>query len=320
MQTSIGERVFGHPYGYFFAPWGEFTPGPHGFAYTYRPRAGQRLTFMGVDHEEDNAPRIHEEWNDFMAETQGRDCVAIHEGRTPTTKVLDEENVMQYGYEGPLLILLAKKHNVPFISGEPLRKDEVAALLTMFPPELLMYYYVTRQLPQWQRMPSVTRPPIEQYAKYTFNCYRSHMRWSNRDYSQEWLAKQHEVLFDLPFDPHDAPFFLEHTANYATLTSPIKGIARACNLIRDIHLMHLYAKYKDLGKNIFDVHGWQHLKVLAPAIPYLTRAALQNPDTSDLGGRYIIEFYQYLKAIQQNSAVHLGNIATTLVTPAIQSR
>ena len=183
--------------------------------------------------------------------------VIINEGGVwPRSESLDL--AYEEGCEPQWLQNFGIRMGVEVVSPE-LSNEGVDLLLTEgFTPAEIACYYFVRQVPQWQR--STRRPDFATYIQGKMDYYRPLL---NFDFSLPNLVTLYEDTYHKTFDRTNTRFFLEQSAGYMlTPTSRVQQVSIACNMGRDINLLHTIEQYSKENVSTLTGFGWTHIRAL----------------------------------------------------------
>lgn len=240
---------------------------------------GLCLIGLGLTHRSDLSNPHHQILSrkaaDFTTFTdrlgRGHRRVIINEGGVwPYSKSLDL--AYEEGGEAQWLQNFGMQIDTEVVSPE-LPNEGVDLLLDEgFTPEEIACYYFVRQVPQWQRL--TRRPDFSTYIQREMDRYRPLLSF---DFSLPNLITLYEDTYHKHFSQLDTRFFLEQSTGYMlNPTSRVQQVTIACNMGRDINLIHTIQRYFNEDVSVLTGFGWTHIRALQPRLQWTSLSSHQS--------------------------------------------
>lgn len=229
----------------------------------------QILYFLGVPHttdpKSDTISKIKYYWKNFLDKTKKSKRVSMLEGGIRPVAKNETDAVHRYGEPG-LVVYLADKEGVDYVSPEPDESWEIQKLVDKFPKNEVIYYYFARSLDSYLRFRiDKSQERLEKNLNYFFKKYKKVTGWTDFDFSLENFIKIHDDL-------HDHKFSFEDLKCFEIDSHPGRNeIAAESSKIRNIYIASQIIDNWSKGKNLFVVFGSGHAIVQEPALKELLR-------------------------------------------------
>ncbi len=218
-----------------------------------KSKTDKQLEYLGVHHSNDphrpDLDFLRARWQQFLAETEGKDRVLLVEGGV-RHGMADETSALTSGSETGLFSFLGEREGVEIISPEPDRSQEILELSGKHGRDETVYYYFIRMAAQWQRTKS-----DEGFTDYLTRCLewiKELSGWTDYDFSMEHMGALYTQRHGQPLNPSTT---IPH-GDYSPFGNPL---SKSSGLIRDKFMVGEIAKLWSEGKSIFVVYGNGHL-------------------------------------------------------------
>ncbi|MEK7135411.1 MAG: hypothetical protein AAB780_01770 [Patescibacteria group bacterium] len=217
------------------------------------------LYYFGEAHSNDIShpqwPKWHEFWKDFLNKTENKKRIVFIEGNSTHLYSNEEEAILSAGGMG-LAVLKAKQNNIEVYSPEPGREEEMSEIEKLHPSELVIYFYIARQVAQWGRMME-PKPGIEAYLGNYLKYYQT---------SFEAVKNTHKELFNKDFDQNDTGFFHSIVDPIFPERSVINTISQEVNNMRDRYIANKICEYIRNDLSVFAQFGHTHVVMQEPLL------------------------------------------------------
>ena len=212
-------------------------------------RGGGALHYFGASHTYDPADpqvgQIEEAWKRF------RPDIAFNEGGSPPYEKTIEEAVRKSGEAG-LVRFLAMRDDIPVMSIDPSRAEEVAVLSSKFTREEIKLFFLLRSAMQFIARNGSAGVDAEMERILEIYDGSPGLRGSPRSVDEiRRLYPAYPVVPPDHFDP----------AKRGTLFNEI-----ASSDFRDRHMVDLLTKHLRDGRRVFAVAGGSHVFMQEPAL------------------------------------------------------
>ena len=212
-------------------------------------RGGGTLYYFGASHTYDPADpqvrQIEEAWNRF------RPDIALNEGGSPPYEKTIEEAVRKGGEAG-LVRFLAMRDDIPVMSIDPSRAEEVAVLSGRFAREQIKLFFLLRAAMQFIERNGPTGVDAEMERILRIYNDSPGLRGAPRTIDEiRRLYPAYPVVPRDHFDP----------VKRGTLFNEI-----ASSGFRDQHMVELLTKHLRDGRRVFAVAGGSHVFMQEPAL------------------------------------------------------
>jgi len=245
----------------------EYQKNQYRVPYTYTiSHNGQYLYYFGARHsfdpEHPQFPKLKMFWQDFLEETQKKNCLVLNEGgKRPLHP--NEWLAISTGAEAGLITFLASKENIKTCSPEPSKKDEIGEWLNVYTKEEIEYYFFSRAICQWHRL--LPQPDFNNYISRPLLKHAKELGWKGFDFSLEHMKEIHKRLFRGNFNENDKQFF-ECIATPVYRTTIISQISNDLDINRNSYIVNKIKWFWHSGKSLFVVYGSGHAIVQEPAL------------------------------------------------------
>ena len=226
---------------------------------------GQALYFLGSQHlldpEDQQFEAIRKYWQEFLKETNKKDCVVLVEAWENLAEK-SKDNPKNWGESG-FTTFLASEDRVQVFSPEPNRWQVRNELLKKFTQDEIVYSDFAGIAYQWNKLKN--KPNFEEYIDSYTKIYKKELDWDGYNFSLQNFIRIHNETHDHEFNENDRDCF------YNDYNPATNEVSREEGLIRDKHIVTEIKRLWDEGKNIFIVYGSGHAIVQEPALRELLK-------------------------------------------------
>ena len=206
----------------------------------------QSMVFFGADHSYDKRNlqfnQLREEWEKFLKETGGNNCLVLVESRRTKLANSEDEGIKESGESG-FITFLANQKNIIVESPEPPHQYLFQEWTKQFSREYIYYLLVARRI-QWHSvLDDENKKDLNYYfSKELIKKDQEETGWFDFDFSLEHIKVIHKNLFDTNFDENNEKFFCQISRPDKEI-SIINEVARAKSLIRNIYMVEQIERY-----------------------------------------------------------------------------
>lgn len=239
---------------------------PYVLAYN---NSDQNLIFFGSMHSNNLQDRqwavFDLAWESFINQPNN-DKLLIHENYIETIETAARrDSISKYGEIG-LAMWSAKQADIPMISGEPNREQELKHLKEQFSEPEIITYYLARQMHQWLRQDREQTPDWRNYINHLIEGTNSVAGWKN-PVTPETAIGWYQQITGKEFDP-------ENMQAFYSLSDPSQNpVSSASGSYRDQYLEEVITANWQAGKSLFVIYGSGHAITLEPVLMHITGGA-----------------------------------------------